>query len=311
MRLQRTALTESSLPAPPEGGKGDGAAGTSPPLTSGGAQALGLNIKDLPTNSADEAKNQYLHSIIKRDYAHLNLHLVETKNAAEDLQAVSFGKADACLMDLGVASYHIQKLRITNLKTAAPTDWEKVELAMGVRDDWPLLQSIIQKTLDTISNEERDAINQRWIQLKYDPGIPRAVILRWGGMLGSGALVLFALFFFWNRSLQGEIAARKKIEEERNLLIGQLQKTLREVKTLQGFLPICAHCRKVRQDSGYWQQIEAYIQEHTEAKFSHSLCPDCLHVLYPDIADEVIARVNEQTATNSALSHTEPNPRPN
>ena len=178
---------------------------------------------------------------------------------------------------------------------------------MGVRDDWPLLQSIIQKTLDTISNEERDAINQRWIQLKYAPGIPREVILRWGWVIGSGMFLLFALFLFWNRSLQREIAARKKIEEERNRLIGQLQKTLGEVKTLQGFLPICAHCRKVRQDSGYWQQIEAYVQENTDAKFSHGLCPDCLHALYPEIADEVIARVNEQAATNPSLVNAEPN----
>lgn len=62
----------------------------------------------------------------------------------------------------------------------------------------------------------------------------------------------------------------------------ELQTTLDQVKTLSGLLPICASCKKIRDDSGYWQQVEVYLQEHSEAEFTHGFCPDCLTELYPD-----------------------------
>ena len=54
-----------------------------------------------------------------------------------------------------------------------------------------------------------------------------------------------------------------------------LQKAIAEVKTLRGFLPICSYCKNIRDDKGYWKQIESYIREHSEAEFSHSICPEC------------------------------------
>jgi len=78
-----------------------------------------------------------------------------------------------------------------------------------------------------------------------------------------------------------EIERRKKVEKEKEGLIRELQQALSEVKILRGFLPICASCKKIRDDEGYWHQIEAYIQAHTEAVFSHSICPACAEQLYP------------------------------
>lgn len=82
---------------------------------------------------------------------------------------------------------------------------------------------------------------------------------------------------------QQEIERRKAAEKERDALIKQLQTALSEVKTLRGFLPICANCKKIRDDAGYWNQIEGYIQDHSDAIFSHSICPDCAKELYPDL----------------------------
>ncbi len=70
--------------------------------------------------------------------------------------------------------------------------------------------------------------------------------------------------------------------EEQKKLVGTLQKALSEIKTLSGMLPICSSCKKIRDDKGYWNQIEAYIHEHSEAVFSHSLCPECAKKLYPE-----------------------------
>jgi AmiR/NasT family two-component response regulator len=63
----------------------------------------------------------------------------------------------------------------------------------------------------------------------------------------------------------------------------ELEKALSEIKTLRGILPICASCKNVRDDKGYWNQIESYIRDHSEAEFSHSLCPECAKKLYPDL----------------------------
>lgn len=72
-----------------------------------------------------------------------------------------------------------------------------------------------------------------------------------------------------------DITERKRVEAERDRVIQELTQALAEVKALSGLLPICSQCKKVRDDQGYWNQIETYISEHTEATFSHGLCPDC------------------------------------
>ena len=85
------------------------------------------------------------------------------------------------------------------------------------------------------------------------------------------------------RALVEEIKERVKIQKEREKLIEELQEALEKVRTLSGLLPICAHCKKVRDDKGYWSQIEKYIQEHSEARFSHGICPECAKELYPEL----------------------------
>jgi PAS domain S-box-containing protein len=82
------------------------------------------------------------------------------------------------------------------------------------------------------------------------------------------------------------ITERKKAEQERERLIVELEKALDEVKTLSGMLPICASCKKIRDDQGYWNQIEAYIAKRTDAKFTHGICPDCKRELYPELFGE-------------------------
>ncbi|MFA6469661.1 MAG: histidine kinase N-terminal 7TM domain-containing protein [Bacteroidota bacterium] len=72
-----------------------------------------------------------------------------------------------------------------------------------------------------------------------------------------------------------DITAQKQTEQERELLISELQEALASVKTLGGLLPICASCKKIRDDEGYWSQVEQYIGKHTDAKFTHGICPDC------------------------------------
>ncbi|MDH3392706.1 MAG: HAMP domain-containing protein [Desulfobulbaceae bacterium] len=83
--------------------------------------------------------------------------------------------------------------------------------------------------------------------------------------------------------LQAEVVAREQSESEKERLIGELQDALTEIKTLKGIMPICASCKKIRDDKGFWSQIEAYVSAHSDVEFSHGLCPDCAKTLYPEI----------------------------
>jgi PAS domain S-box-containing protein len=87
-------------------------------------------------------------------------------------------------------------------------------------------------------------------------------------------------------SIIHDITDRKIAEAERERLIVELKEALAEVKTLRGFIPICASCKKIRDDAGYWQQIEKYIQDRSEAQFSHGLCPDCKEIMLSMIQQE-------------------------
>jgi hypothetical protein len=78
------------------------------------------------------------------------------------------------------------------------------------------------------------------------------------------------------------ISKEMEAEEEREKLYNELQEVLSNVKQLSGLLPICASCKKIRDDQGYWNQIEEYIRKHTEAVFTHGLCPPCAEKLYPE-----------------------------
>ncbi|MFC1844238.1 hypothetical protein ACFLZ5_05555 [Thermodesulfobacteriota bacterium] len=69
--------------------------------------------------------------------------------------------------------------------------------------------------------------------------------------------------------------------------ISRLQEALEKVKTLSDFLPICANCKKIRNDKGYWDQVEKYISDHLEVKFTHGICPKCAEELYPDLYNEI------------------------
>jgi len=78
---------------------------------------------------------------------------------------------------------------------------------------------------------------------------------------------------------------RKQLENEKERLILELQESLAKVKLLSGLLPICAWCKKIRDDRGYWNKVETYLMEHSQAKFTHGICPECGKKLYPDYYD--------------------------
>lgn len=86
-------------------------------------------------------------------------------------------------------------------------------------------------------------------------------------------------------SVVHDVSERRAADREREALITELQAALSRVKTLQGLIPICSSCHKIRDDEGYWNRIEVYIKDHSEAEVTHGLCPECVARLYPDLEE--------------------------
>jgi hypothetical protein len=115
-------------------------------------------------------------------------------------------------------------------------------------------------------------------------------VLRQGAVfLGIYTLIFLASVIVFSSTLGSQIerhlrdiVERQRAQEERERLISELQEALTHVKVLSGLLPICAHCKKIRDDKGYWNQIEIYLRERSPVQFSHGICPDCRRTQYPE-----------------------------
>lgn len=77
---------------------------------------------------------------------------------------------------------------------------------------------------------------------------------------------------------------------ERQKLLLELKRANEQIETLSGIIPICSHCKSIRNDAGYWQAVEKYVTEHSKAQFSHGVCPDCMRKYYPEFADDILGQ---------------------
>ena len=87
-----------------------------------------------------------------------------------------------------------------------------------------------------------------------------------------------------------DVTEKVHYEDQQGQLITKLEKALAEVKTLSGLLPICSNCKKIRDGRDYWHQVEEYLHKHSDVVITHGICPDCMKVLYPNVADKVLKK---------------------
>lgn len=157
-------------------------------------------------------KNGALHEQLLRDYPNIQLALVE--NDLHALKLVSVGQADAYIGNLIGASYLIRTHKITNLKVAAPSGYPDIQVRYAVRDDWPEFVSILDKIIDSITQQEHDAIFQKWIAIRYEYAIDWQFLWFWFAVIGGIVGIILGMTLFWNRRLAREISERKRAEEE-------------------------------------------------------------------------------------------------
>ncbi len=172
------------------------------------------SLSDLKNKRVAIIKHLANYSKLSTEYAHLDINYHFVMDVKSVLTAVSLNEADYAISNLAVASYLINTLGLSNLKVSAPTPWKNNKLSMGVRSDEPLLLSIIQKALNSITIEEMQSITQKWISIKYDalldPWIVRYVIFPSGLFI----IALVVVILWRNNSLKQEVGRRKKAEDK-------------------------------------------------------------------------------------------------
>lgn len=175
----------------------------------------------------------------------------------------------------------------------------------AVRMDHSELLAEINQGFRRLTEKDRQAMLIRWWPQDDFVHVPRARIVS-ALLLGSTFLVLWGvgtyLFYRYklkgraqelltvlaelrrkNNALQSEIAERQQVEKDKERLIQELREALENVRKLRGLLPICAYCKKIRDDQGYWNQLENYLSQHADVTFTHSVCPECSKKIYAEL----------------------------
>lgn len=159
--------------------------------------------------------------------------------------------------------------------TPAETENHPLHELGGRLWDIPLLRELLEEVMSGNTNLTDYAIHYAF------PKIGERIILlstrKMAQSNGRPALILLSI---------KDITERKQLEMEKTKLIEDLKSSLEKVRLLSGMLPICASCKRIRNDKGFWDGIEKYIEEHSEAIFTHSICQDCAHRLYPELYDK-------------------------
>lgn len=158
----------------------------------------------------------------------------DASSPTEALRAVSLGNADAAIENLGAATSIIEREGFTNLKVAAPTNYDDYSLSIAIRKDWPIFLSIINKSLAAMTPEEHQKLRQGWIGVRYEYGISIMDVVKWVlvVVLVAGGVVTF--FLCWNRKLTKEITERRLVES-------RLSESERKLATLISNLPGMAY----------------------------------------------------------------------
>lgn len=168
-------------------------------------------IGDLEGAIVAVEKDFILHDRLKADYPHLRLLVVEDSKRA--LEALATGQADAYIGNLVTGAYLINRWGYANVKVVAPTPFGDHNQAMGVRPDWPGLVSLIDGFIAAMTTQERAAITNRWLAVRYEYGLDWPFVWKViGGVVAVAALIV-AVIVVWNRRLRAEITMRKKAEE--------------------------------------------------------------------------------------------------
>ncbi|MBI3877904.1 MAG: response regulator [Verrucomicrobia bacterium] len=199
-----------------------------------------------------------------------------------------FAATLGCVGEAVIAADRQGHVRFMNTQAQELTGWSLVDAASRHIEEVMILSDEREPTgsVGLFSETLQKGLlvqwaNNAWLYPRRGPSMPvdyTAARIRQDDGVVAGVVVIFR-----------DITSRKQLEEERERLIGELRSALQNVKTLRGLLPVCASCKRIRDDDGYWEQVDTYLANHSLAQVSHGMCPDCLRTLYPDMAEEILS----------------------
>jgi PAS domain S-box-containing protein len=251
------------------------------------ADDLLLDISGLAGKTLSVSRGSAVQARLTRDFPEIRLSPFDSD--AQALQAVATGQADAYIGSLTIASHIVHRDGLSGLRVAAHSPFGEQTLAMGNRKDWPELTAMIRKALASISEEEKTAIRDKYVALRYEQGIDTAAALRWIIFVVGGAFGIIALFIGWNRSLAKKVRDRTADLESsnQNLSVQVIERTkaehaLREnrdyLKTLMDSLPDAVFSLKLPQREIVWASdtfnVFGYDPDECVGKTMAFLYPD-------------------------------------
>jgi len=218
----------------------------------------------------------------------LNKEITERKRAEEAL-AESEEKFRTIIENINVGLYRLAiernehgpygRLILANSALVAILGYESINSLMGINiadhyegpeDRKFIMEELLRKGI----------IKNREFRLRKKNGTPLWASVTAKAHYDSQGNII------WVDGIIEDVTERKKMEEKREKLIQELQTAIDNIKTLHGIIPICSSCKKIRDDKGYWHQVEVYISDHSEADFSHGICVECARKLYPEVYKE-------------------------
>ena len=186
-------------------------------------------LKDLQKMKVGVNKGQIVEANLKRDYP--SLLLVPYPDIKIGLRALVEGDVDAYVDNLGAVAYTIDTEGFTNLKIVHTTEYNH-DLAFGIRKDWPLLVSALDKALASMTPEEKSAIKKQWLKIEYSEGFKLAQFIKYGLPVIIGIIIVLSAIVMWNRKLKREVTERTRVQEEMQLYSNQLEERTREMEVL-------------------------------------------------------------------------------
>ena len=171
------------------------------------------SLKDLNGRTVTVVNGYATQEAIEKKYPAIRLSLAE--NPLNGLEQVSTGSSDACVENLAVVIHLMQTHNISNLKVAAPAEGlASTDFSMGVRSDWPELVSILNKALQSIPPDEKNAISGKWMSVRFEHVVNWRRVIRIVAMTSGVLALILIVFLYWNRKLAHEITIRKQVELE-------------------------------------------------------------------------------------------------
>ena len=206
-------------------------------------------------------KNDIAIEKLKRRYPEINL--VEVKNNIEALQMVYDSEVFGYIGAQGAVAFAIQSIDLDQLAVTGSLPL-RYELSVATRNDEPLLGSAFEKAVLHIDPKEGQSIRDKWIAITIETVTDYTLLWQ---ILSFVSIIIAVLV--------GSRRRVSKANQKLTVLNAELVTALEEIKTLRGIIPICSYCKKIRNDEGAWEIMEAYISTHSDAQFSHGACPEC------------------------------------